>query len=146
MIDRIKKVIEKENMTPSAFADEIGITRGAMNHVLKGRNNPSLDMLLKIVKKYERINLDWLMLGTPPMYKGEKATLEPDLFSEIPINPPINTVKPKYSQEIIDKPAEIPVKNIENEVVIPKISTSKNIDKIVIFFKDKTFLTLLPEE
>ena len=146
MIERIKKLIEKENTTPSAFADEIGISRGSMNHILNGRNNPSLDMILKIVKRYQNINLDWLMQGTPPMYKGEKPSLEPDLFAELPISSINEQLESKYSKEIIDKVAELPIKKIEKESITTPIPTSKNIDKIMIFFKDKTFLSLIPEE
>jgi transcriptional regulator with XRE-family HTH domain len=146
MIERIKKLIEKENTTPSAFADEIGISRGSMNHILNGRNNPSLDMVLKIVKRYPNINLDWLMQGTPPIYKGEKASLEPDLFSELSINPINESTEIKYPKEIVDKLPELPVKPIEKESITTQMPTSKNIDKIMIFFKDKTFLSLLPEE
>ncbi|MFN5845866.1 MAG: helix-turn-helix domain-containing protein, partial [Flavobacteriia bacterium] len=36
------------NMTPSGFADKLGIQRSNVSHVLSGRNKPSLDFLEKI--------------------------------------------------------------------------------------------------
>jgi transcriptional regulator with XRE-family HTH domain len=47
MRDRILKIMEREGLTPSKFAESIGIQRSAMSHIISGRNNPSLDVLLK---------------------------------------------------------------------------------------------------
>ena len=50
MRDRILKIMEREGLTPSKFAESIGIQRSAMSHIISGRNNPSLDVLLKILE------------------------------------------------------------------------------------------------
>ena len=47
MKDRILAVMEHEGLTPSKFAEAIGIQRSAMSHIISGRNNPSLDVLIK---------------------------------------------------------------------------------------------------
>ncbi len=72
--------------------------------------------------------------------------MEPDLFGETSINPAVESIETKYSKEMIDKTPELSIKNIDNELITKQIPTSKNIDKIMIFFTDKTFLTLIPEE
>ncbi|GBU08511.1 transcriptional regulator [Bacteroidales bacterium] len=97
MIERIKKLIEMENTNPSSFADSIGISRSSMNHILNGRNNPSLDVLTKILLKYEKINSDWLLFGRVPIYKGEKSFIQASLFDDIPAQVP--TIEPKLSSE-----------------------------------------------
>lgn len=61
---RIYEVIQFLGLTPTAFADEIGIQRSGLSHILKGRNRPSLDMVQKIVARYPDINLAWLVNGT----------------------------------------------------------------------------------
>lgn len=61
---RIYEVIQFLGLTPTAFADEIGIQRSGLSHILKGRNRPSLDMVQKIVARYPDINLTWLVNGT----------------------------------------------------------------------------------
>lgn len=61
---RIYEVIQFLVLTPTAFADEIGIQRSGLSHILKGRNRPSLDMVQKIVARYPDINLTWLVNGT----------------------------------------------------------------------------------
>ena len=38
MKERILKVMEKEGLTSSRFAEAIGIQRSAMSHIISGRN------------------------------------------------------------------------------------------------------------
>jgi transcriptional regulator with XRE-family HTH domain len=146
MVNRIKRIIEKENLTASTFADEIGVGRSTMNHILNGRNNPSLDVLVRIINRYKYISIEWLMLGTPPMNKGETTTIEPSLFDEIPVKTPNDTERSKYPPESEDKPADFNRESINNQKFIHDLSVSENIDKIIVFFKNKTFITLRPEE
>ena len=63
MLTRIKQIMELENLSSSQFADEIGVQRSALSHVLSGRNNPSLDFVMKIKACFNEISLDWLLLG-----------------------------------------------------------------------------------
>lgn len=146
MLDRIKKVIEKEKMIPSTFADYIGISRASMNHVLNGRNNPSLEFLTKILDKFEGLNTDWLLFGKLPMYKGEKAFIEPSLFDDVPSNEDNPPKVSKYPKEMEEKTAEIPIKTIQNQIINPPISTEKKINKILILYTDNTFTWLTPEK
>ena len=39
MKDRIRLIMEKENLTPAKFADMLGINRAVISHILNGRNN-----------------------------------------------------------------------------------------------------------
>ena len=63
MKERIIQIMEHEGLSSSKFAEEIDIQRSAMSHILSGRNNPSLDVLLKILKKFTYIDSDWLLFG-----------------------------------------------------------------------------------
>ena len=63
MIERITKIREREGMTPSKFAEAIGIQRSAMSHILNGRNNVSLDVLIKILERFTYVDSDWLLFG-----------------------------------------------------------------------------------
>ncbi len=79
MLQRIKQIIEKEKLSSTQFASEIGVQRSALSHVLSGRNNPSLDFMMKIKTRYPDINLDWLLLGKGKMTGvAEKKESTPD--------------------------------------------------------------------
>jgi transcriptional regulator with XRE-family HTH domain len=150
MVDRIKKIMEKEKCSsPANFADTIKVNRTTITHILSGRNKkPSTDVLLSILDTYKNINPDWLLLGNLPMYRGEKAGIspEPTLFDNIPVYQSQPKDNSKNQEEIIDKKEEAPAKTPNLQSIMPELSLSENIDKIIIFFKNKTFVTLKPEE
>jgi len=63
LIDRIKKIISDNQLTNSSFADKIGVPRSSISHILSGRNNPSLDLIIKILQSFPEINADFLLRG-----------------------------------------------------------------------------------
>ncbi len=146
MTDRIVEIIKQEGITPSAFADNIGISRASMNHILNGRNNPSLDVVTRILTKYPEINSDWLLSGKLPKYKMEKSILQPDLFTEIPVETPKVPEEKKYVKEIGVKAPEKAVDLPLNQEIKVVQTTSKKIDKIMIFYSDNTFESFSPDK
>jgi transcriptional regulator with XRE-family HTH domain len=133
MKDRLLKIIKHYNLTSSRFADELGVERSGISHILSGRNQPSFDFLVKLMKLYTEINPDWLIMGNGTMFRTtvkEKSAIEPDLFGQIP------------AKNIYEKTAEIPVVNKENE--ISEVTNVTTIQQIVIFYNDGTFKPYLP--
>ena len=63
--ERLKKLIETEDLTASKFAEKIGAQRSSVSHVLSGRNKPSLDFVIKVTNAFKDISLDWLINGDP---------------------------------------------------------------------------------
>ena len=128
MRDRILKIMEREGLTPSKFAESIGIQRSAMSHIISGRNNPSLDVLLKILERFTYVDSDWL------------------LFTNMLENRPNVQVVAENRKEI---GVEIPV-NIQKQPVVEQVicqeKPSKNVSKIMIFYSDNTFDTFVPEK
>lgn len=89
MNERIKKVIDYLNISQAEFAKEINTQRANISHILAGRNNPSIDFLQKLLKRYPEINAEWLLLGHGNMTKvtnnlQEKSDKkQQDLFTNI---------------------------------------------------------------
>lgn len=101
MKDRLLKLINHLGYTATKFADEIGVQRSGISHILSGRNQPGYDFIVKTLNKYPAINAEWLILGKGNMHKTQgqeiqtatinkaapfKANLQPDLFS-LPADP-----------------------------------------------------------
>ena len=94
IIDRIKKIISDNGLTSSSFADKIGVPRSSISHVLSGRNNPSLNLIIKILQSFDEISANYLLSGDvlapsqPITYKDHNynsMTLFPELdFKEEP--------------------------------------------------------------
>lgn len=87
MRERIKEIIEREEMGQSQFADFIGVNRPTLSHILLGRNNPSMEVVMKIHQKFPKINILWLLDGIGS-YEGDAvadypaASLLEDRYAE----------------------------------------------------------------
>ena len=138
MKDRLQQFLIEEALSPSKFADEIGVQRSSISHILSGRNNPGYDFIQKILKRFPNLNADWLLMGQGKMYKTE---LQPSLFDTRPekqnidVNPPVsevNSISPdtEFKQE---------TSKIEKEILINTAGHEKTIERIVIFYADKSF-------
>ena len=69
MRDRIKTIIEREDLTPTKLAEKLNISRAVISHILNGRNNPSLDVVTSILTEMPYISSDWLLSGEGEMYR-----------------------------------------------------------------------------
>ena len=105
IIERIKRIISDSGLSNSSFADKIGVPRSSISHILSGRNNPSLDLIIKILRNFDDINADFLLKGEvlPPMDKDPKKDLDNKnmtLFPELDIK--ANTKEtPKIDEEVL---------------------------------------------
>ena len=153
MRERILKFIEISGLTAAKFADDIGVQRSSVSHILSGRNNPSFDFIQKILLKYKQLNAEWLLLGFGEIYKDGRDNRQPDLFenskAELKITTPI-----KGSNEILNSDSvkldqnSTEIIDIQNDIIdkLPIIEPSKSIEKIIVFYNDKTFSLYTPEK
>jgi len=156
MRERIKRIMKEEGLQASSFADKIQVSHGAITHILNGRNNPSKETIDKILKTFPYISDSWFLRGEGEMYNHERIVRRPTL-SSAPVQqdlfPGKNTVESsgklrehEYSQKNeVNKAENKTNPTVIQEIKIPTIP-AKKIDKIMIFFNDKTFMTFIPEE
>ena len=146
MKDRIGLFIKTENKTAVQFAKEIGVQPSAVSHILSGRNNPSLDFILRMLNRYDYLSTDWLLFGKGDMYKTKIN--EPTLFDVTPYEVGNNlTDNDGYEDNIIENDSDNLVD--DNSQIADNLddinnSTSNNpsnsdIEKIVWFYSDNTF-------
>ncbi len=82
ILNRIKKIIEENNLSNSEFAEKIGIPKSSVTHLLSERNNPSLDIIIKISEAFENISTDYLIFGQENQVKPTMQHSN-TLFSEL---------------------------------------------------------------
>ncbi|WP_072053097.1 helix-turn-helix domain-containing protein [Hymenobacter terrenus] len=73
MVERIRTLLETRQLTPTQFADVIGIARPIVSHILSGRNKPSLEVVQRILAAMPELSMPWLLNGTGPMYAAGAA-------------------------------------------------------------------------
>ena len=157
MIERIQQIMDHEGIKPGEFAEQIGINRSAISHILNGRNKPSLDVVNRILNRYDTINSEWLLSGKGNRDKSNQSTTsapaphfipkqQPTLFDEIPVIASEYKPEKKYSTENRDKMPINEVQNTVNEMKEVRIPTTKKITKLIIFYSDNTFDTFAPDK
>ncbi|HIE72751.1 MAG TPA: XRE family transcriptional regulator [Flavobacteriales bacterium] len=72
MNNRLKNWMESESLKSSALADNIGVNRATISHILSGRNKPSIDFLQKLLHSYPDLNANWLITGIGYMQENQK--------------------------------------------------------------------------
>jgi transcriptional regulator with XRE-family HTH domain len=146
MKDRIQRIIDEENLTPSRFADEVGLNRPAVSHILNGRNNPGLDALQRIINRFPNINANWLITGKGNMYdKSENSGVRiQSLFDENPVNTDIIRDETENLKENASKLAKTPVNIRENQIIVTDFKATIKVKKIAVFYTDNTYEEFVP--
>ncbi|MFV8353445.1 helix-turn-helix transcriptional regulator [Flavobacterium sp. XS2P14] len=151
-IKRLEIILDYYSLNASAFADKIGVQRSSLSHLLSGRNKPSLDFILKILDVFPDVDLYWILNGKGSFPKNaeefdkKESSVEQTVKQNIYTPPPTEIITENLFSEL-KIPNSIPVletKKIENQIN-DKESYSAAIDKIVIFYKNGTFKSYVPD-
>ena len=151
---KIEQIIIDKGISPSYFADTVGIQRSSISHILSGRNKPSLDIIQRILKVFPDIDRDWLLFDSEVPQQNT-----PQINRQNPLNQRVNNQNsfeqtPRESnrnyqpeQNVVQTPVNVaPRRKIERPVVPnqqPQPS-GKQIERIVIFYTDGTFMESKP--
>ncbi|HNW57165.1 MAG TPA: helix-turn-helix transcriptional regulator, partial [Bacteroidales bacterium] len=137
--------LKAENKSSAQFAEEIGVQPSGISHILSGRNNPSLDFVLKMLEKYKFLSTDWLLFGKGSMYKEQKMQT---LFDESKI---IDNEQEDKKNSIVQEPAKSVFKDTlssekRDEPSVYSKDIKPVIEKVVWFYTDKSFEEYFPSE
>ena len=171
--ERISTVMSIKNLTNAEFANTIGVQPSNISHLLSGRNKPSLDLIMKIVKRFPEIRLDWLLQGDGSMNKeygedwsgahqaeiNEKNKVIASDNSKIQelgrnqsqISFAFETkkdheeVKPSLNQGDKAKLKSNEPGTEKQNLPLQEKKSGAGIEKIVIFYQDKTFKEYAPK-
>jgi transcriptional regulator with XRE-family HTH domain len=142
MKERILEFLRAENKSSAGFAEEIGVQPSSISHILSGRNNPSLDFVIKMLKRYQAVSTDWLLFGKGQMFTDASQL---DLFANEKNN----------DSKRIGQQLEIELDNIhkqQNQELAPDSGNikdsiqrnNKETERIVFFYQDNTFREFYP--
>lgn len=124
---RLNKILDFYDISAATFADKIEVGRSSISHILSGRNKPSLDFVMKVVKNFPEVELYWLLNGKGnfPASASDKKEIE----NKEPAPP-----TPQKEQN------PSPIQKAENPARISNApAAGKEIKKIVFFYTDGSF-------
>ena len=167
MINRINLILRAKNITARQFAEEIGIQPSGMSHIMGGRNNPSLEFVTKVLRRYPEIDANWLLLGKGEMYASSASSYvtppsalsstpdpephplpqEPSLFTSDMPDVESNEDAPVLpQQDALPLPAEPSAPEvrepIHHPIAVP--ASDARLERILFIYNDGTFSEALP--
>ena len=119
--ERIEKVIGSLGLNARQFAAEIRVQPGTISNMMAGRNNPSLEVMKRIMERYPTLNPEWLIAGRGEMWRTEPGK-DPGLFDAQAPDPNQKSVRTTQKEE-------------PQVVAAPP----KQISRIVVYYTDNTY-------
>lgn len=140
--DKIKQILVDKSISPSHFADEIGVQRSSISHILAGRNRPSLDIVQKIVRRYPDLGMEWILEDEGAIEAVSNPA--PYLARSKPENTPNVAIQRNSLESPVRKESTVdPIR--ENPKDTPNLpSTEKVVERILVFYTDGTFKQYTP--
>ena len=146
MREKLLKLMKSEKLSSSRLAEILEIQPSSISHILSGRNKPSYDFLVKILRRFPTLNPDWLLLDAEQMYRSNEE-----------LDRRINDTNTQSSQTtgsaekmIVNSNSALNPKNessqnstnrpIENIAAVANIATDeRTIERVIVLYTDKSF-------
>lgn len=141
MREKLLVLMKNEGLTSSRLAELLGIQPSGISHILAGRNKPSFDFVQKILRRFPRINPDWLLLDSQDMYRtlGE----EKSQTSENVILPDDqqNASQSAQNNQIASIPNSSSTLHTQSTInsVAQDVKSHGSVKRIIILYQDRTF-------
>ena len=119
--ERIDQVRNTLGLTARQFAAEIRVQPGTISNMMAGRNNPSYEVIKRILERYPTLNPEWLIAGRGEMWRTEPGK-DPGLFDGMAPDPK-------------EKKVRITQKEEPQMIAAPP----KQISRLVVYYTDNTY-------
>jgi DNA-binding XRE family transcriptional regulator len=129
---KIKQFIIDKDLTSTKFADEIGVPRPSISHILSDRNKPSLEIVQKMYRRYPELGFNWFIEEEEIATKKATQTTHNQIVT--------TTKRPEYSpRESTER--KMPELNAVQQNLNPSIISNfsnGSIARIMVVFNDGT--------
>lgn len=130
--EKIKRFIIDKDLTSTKFADEIGVPRPSISHILSDRNKPSLEIVQKMYRRYPELGFNWFL---------EEDETTTKTITQTANNQTVTTTKrPEYSPRESNE-RKTPELNTVQQNLNPSIMSNfspGSIARIMVVFNDGT--------
>lgn len=144
MKEKLQILMQTENLTPSELARKLDVNPPVISHILKGRNQPSYELIRKLITRFPQFNPYWLLGDSDTMYNNpaevradQSEATQHELFP----------ASAECSDEKIYKSDISNVSDVPESPACNNGQTSASeIERIIIAYKNGTFESLVPKQ
>lgn len=140
MREKLLNLMKSEQLTASKLAELLDIQPSGISHILSGRNKPSFDLVQKILRRFPRVNPDWLLLDKDEMYRTIDIEPKPAALQSISTeeldgtmqqSPASRMTAPATNSTSASTPAQ--------QIAAAYAPKSGNVKRVIVLFDDHTF-------
>ena len=150
MRERLEELMQLLNLNPTQFANAIGVQRATLQHILSGRNEPSLKIIMAIHASFPDVELEWLLNGKgsaiPQLQQNEPVK------DDYPLLPGMESLF--FKEDVRNSPENSSLRGEENQPKQRKRRNNKDVEpvqegdfsykdkrikEVVVFFADGTY-------
>lgn len=151
MKERLDELMKLLNLNPTQFANAIGVQRATLQHILSGRNEASLKIIMAIHNSFPDVELEWLLYGKGsaiPALSGNSLAKD----SDYPLLPGMESAF--FNNDVLKSADYSNLRDVETRSVNNKrrnnkevkyqndtktMGQPKTIKEVVVFFDDGTY-------
>lgn len=147
MREKLLKLMKSEKLSSSRLAEMLEIQPSSISHILSGRNKPSFDFLVKILRRFPTLNPDWLLLDAEQMYRssdnleqhlGNTSQKESQPQHSVTTNTDhLSSGREQSTEQPKENSTNRPMQNIGSLPVQAK--PNADIERVIILYSDKSF-------
>jgi len=143
---RLNQILAHYELSASSFADRVAVGRSTISHLLSGRNKPSLEFVMSVLRQFPEVTLSWLVDGDGSF----PAAL--NVLSNAP-SPQENTTpqEPPAAEAPLTEKTVASVPDLFNSPeIVPEVKSESqkkgnNVTRVILLYADGTFTSHQPE-
>lgn len=148
MREKLLKLMKSQKLSSSRLAEILEIQPSSISHILSGRNKPSFDFLVKILRRFPTLNPDWLLLDSDQMYRttedlAPNPTPQTEMMPTSQTSTNITTVPRTESQSstVVSNSHNSTNRPINTDATLASLSTTNgpSIERVIVLYSDKSF-------
>lgn len=135
MKEKIEFLLRNKGLTSTQLARMLEIQPSGISHILSGRNKPSFDLVVKILRVFPDINPDWLLLDDEQIFR-----VEPSEGTELGESPTSASRSLFDAAQNIETSQSLDEQKNESTTIFQNSQAQrKAVKRVIILYKDNTF-------
>ncbi len=149
MKEKLRILMQNENLSASRLAEMLEIKPAGVSHILSGRNNPSFELICKIVNRFPQINPYWLLGDAEQMYNAAaggdgRSAVQNDASREDSLGSGVFAHQAEVTSSTTLRTDTGATEQMAD--IARVVGSSAGIERVIVVYADKSFEAFTPRK